>query len=348
MDAAHDRNMRVIMDWVANHVHETHPYHSANPDWFNSLAVCKDFSGNQQNWDRIPEECWFAPYLPDIDYTQPEPLHVMVEDALWWARTYELDGFRVDAVKHMPHAVAWNLEARIRREIEHRHAGGDEQFWTVGETFDGYDRIDAYINRGDSLLGLDGQFDFPLYYTLQAVFGSMSADLSALEGSLATGRAVYPEDRGSFLGNHDVMRFVSEATEGYQDACVDGSELRVAGLAWDPQIYTRMRLAWTFLFTQRDVPLVYYGDELGMPGYSDPDNRHPLWWYVDTDATTTVESVAAQLDGDRATLVRHVGALGRARQAHPALYRGQTVECASAQRRPHPVGLRPQGRRHGG
>jgi len=325
--AAHDRDMRVIMDWVANHVHQDHPYYRDHADtWFNPQAVCQDSSGGQQNWDRIPEACWFAEYLPDIDYAQPEALDLMVEDALWWVKTYELDGLRVDAVKHMPHSVAWNLEARIRAEIEHTAAGGDEQFWTVGETFDGYDRINAYITRGDDLLGLDGQFDFPLYYTMQAVFGSMSADLSALEAGVATADAVYGDAlMSSFLGNHDVMRFVSEATEGYQDACTGGDTLRNAGLAWDPHIYTRMRLAWTFLFTQAAVPLVYYGDEIGIPGYTDPDNRQPLWWYADTDAAS-VDAIASQLDGDRAALLRHVAALGQARQVHPALYRGATTE----------------------
>ena len=99
--------MRVIMDWVANHVHEDHP--SASEDWFNEEATCKDSVDGEENWNRIPEECWFAPYLPDIDYTDPVAMQWMIDDALWWAKEYELDGFRVDAVKHMSHAVAWNL-----------------------------------------------------------------------------------------------------------------------------------------------------------------------------------------------------------------------------------------------
>ena len=322
IEEAHRRGMRVIMDWVANHVHSDHPYATENgDDWFNGQALCED-----GNWDRIPEECWFAPYLPDIDYTNPEALDVMVEDALWWAKTFNLDGFRVDAVKHMPHSVAWNLEARVRRELEHRHAGGDEQFWTVGETFDSYERINAYIHDGDSLLGLDGQFDFDLYYTTQSVFGSMQDDLSQLEQGINRAAEAYGDAlMSSFLDNHDVVRFVTEATEGYQGACGDDG-IRNAQLAWDPGVYHRMRLAWTFLFTQRPVPLVYYGGEIGMPGYADPDNRQPLWWYADTNAETTVESVASQLDADRAALVRHVAKLGQARQAHPALYRGTTTE----------------------
>ncbi len=325
---AHDRDMRVIMDWVANHVHEDHPYYAAHPEWFNELAVCRDSVGGQSNWDRIPEACWFAPYLPDIDYAQPDALHTMVDDALWWAKTYELDGFRVDAVKHMPHSVVWNLEARIQDEIEHRAAGGDEQFWTVGETFDGYDKIVEYVTA-DNSLGLDGQFDFPLYYSLQSSFGNASASLGDLSATAATSRERYGDAlMSSFLGNHDVMRFTSNGVEGYVSACNwDTNEVYQASPPGDWGIYQRMKIAWTFLFTQPDVPLVYYGDEIGMPGYTDPDNRQPLWWYTGQVAPGDgAETVAARLDTEPGNVLRHVSALGRARLEHPALWRGETSE----------------------
>lgn len=328
VDGAHARGMRVIMDWVANHVHETHPY-AANAEWFNELAVCKDSSGGQSNWDRIPEECWFAPYLPDIDYSQPEILHLMVEDALWWVKTYDLDGLRVDAVKHMPHAVVWNLEERIRREIEHREAGGDTEFWTVGETFDGIERIQAYITT-EGRPQLDGQFDFPLYYAVNSAFGERSITMYDLDAALLTSEGAWGGAlMSSFLGNHDVMRFTSVNTEGWQSSCEEGVGLRNAGEPWDSAIYGRMRLAWTFLFTQDMVPLVYYGDEFGLPGYTDPDNRQPLWWRlgaVDGGSVGSVEEAAAEVGGEAGEVARHVGKLGRARRDHPAFWRGERVQ----------------------
>lgn len=325
---AHDRGMRVIMDWVANHVHEDHPYAVEHPDWFNPLSVCKDSVGGQQNWDRIPESCWFAPYLPDIDYSNEEALDTMVDDAIWWAKTYELDGFRVDAVKHMPHSVIWNLESRIRREIEHTDAGGDEQFWTVGETFDGYDKIVEYIHQEDSL-GLDGQFDFPLYYALQGGFGSTSASLTDVSGAAATSRERYGSAlMSSFLGNHDVMRFTSNGVEGYVSACNwETNDIYQASMPTDWFIFQRMKLAWTFLYTQPDVPLIYYGDEFGMPGYTDPDNRQPMWWYTgQLDPGVDVDTVASRLDTEPGNVLRHVRALGQARRTHPALWRGEATE----------------------
>lgn len=325
---AHDRDMRVIMDWVANHVHEDHPYAIDHPEWFNPQAVCKDSVGGQSNWDRIPEACWFAPYLPDINYGNEDALDTMVDDAIWWAKTYELDGFRVDAVKHMPHSVVWNLEARIRAEIEHTAAGGDEQFWTIGETFDGYDKIVEYIHQ-DNSLGLDGQFDFPLYYALQGGFGEASTSLSDVSGTAMTSRERYGDAlMSSFLGNHDVMRFTSHGVEGYVSACNwDTNEVIQASAPTDWFIYQRMKLAWTFLYTQPDVPLIYYGDEFGMPGYTDPDNRQPMWWYTgDLDPGVDVDTVASRLDTEPAAVLRHVAALGQARRDHPSMWRGDATE----------------------
>ena len=79
----------------------------------------------------------------------------------------------------------------------------------------------------------------------------------------------------TFLGNLDVGRFLTAAHEGNGDVCPDG-ELRQAGAPEDGLAFDKLRLAWTLLFTQPGMPLVYYGDEFGLPGYGDPDNRQPF------------------------------------------------------------------------
>lgn len=324
VDAAHDRGMRVVMDWVANHVHEAHPYATDHPEWFNSYAFCRDFVDGQMNFDRIPETCWFAPYLPDIDYGHPDALTTMVDDAVWWATRYELDGFRADAVKHMSHAVNWNLASAIHERIQHTDAGGDEDFYTVGETFDGsYDRIEAYVGPNQ----LDGQFDFPLYFALRSTFISDANPVKAVVESKATSDARFSGLMSTFLGNHDVLRFTTDAAEGYQDIC-DNGQIRVAGAPQDSWPYDRMRLAWTFLFTNPGVPLIYYGDELGIPGHPDPDNRQPLWVHTggNLDGVSSVADLAGRVSGLQASVLRHVQALALARADHPALSLGSGVE----------------------
>lgn len=308
VDAAHARGMRVLTDWVANHVHTDHPYYLEHPEWFTDLAEC----GDANNWNDIPETCWFASYLPDIRYYEPEPLVRMVDDAMAWVTEYELDGYRVDAVKHMPHAVFYNLASRVRSEVEHSAAGGDEPFYTVGETYSG-DRglIASYVNTRE----LDGQFDFPTYWAIVAALGRNEIGLSDGEGSLADtfadSEAAFAGNlMSTFLGNHDVARFLPQATGEigslYGDSpCGNDGALRTPDTGTeDPTPYARLRLAWTFLLTSEGLPLVYYGDELGLPGFNDPDNRQMMRF--------------SELSANEAATLAHVQALGTARREHPA------------------------------
>jgi glycosidase len=69
-----------------------------------------------------------------------------------------------------------------------------------------------------------------------------------------------------------------------------------------------MAVAFTFLMTTKGVPLIYYGDEIGLPGAGDPDNRRFMQW-----------------DGyneNQLFLRGELEKLGQIRKAHPALYRG--------------------------
>lgn len=321
IEDAHALGMRVMVDWVANHVHEEHDLYQTRPEWFNDRYLCveDDDGDGVSNWDQRPETCWFASYLPDLDYTQTEPLVREVDMAIDLAKDWEIDGFRIDAVKHMPQSVFVNSQARIREEIEHREAGGTEDFRTIGETFDSYWRISNYLGESQ----LDSQFDFPLYYAVLAAFArdeiGLSDGDSSLQASLAASAAAYGgATMSTFLGNHDVERFITHAagevsSSGGDSPCGEDGLLRAPATSpTGEEPYERLRLAWTFLLTSPGLPLVYYGDEIGLPGHSDPDNRQPMKF----DAELS--------DRERATLA-HVSALGQARREHPAFALGDSV-----------------------
>jgi len=325
IDAAHARNMRVLVDWVGNHVHEDHPVlESWSEDATHDKDLCNEVGPDgAMNWDRIPESCWFAPYLPDLDQTDALVLQESVDQALAWATEYGLDGLRVDAAKHMPHSVSWNLAGQIRTQLEHPGSGFD--FYLVGETFDGAEAINAFIDDKQ----LDGQFDFPLYWQLREAFIFDSASLADVVMSASTLTERYPGGKMStFLGNLDVGRFTTTAQEWSEDVCPDGA-IRQASPPGEDEAYDRLLLAWTVLFTQPGIPLIYYGDEIGLPGYGDPDNRQPLWWAADITAGT-VEDIRASLAPGPAKVLAGVQALTAARAMHPALALGQTTEWYAA------------------
>ena len=320
IESAHDSGMRVIMDWVGNHVHADHPQ-AAIDDQFHPQAVCKGTAANgQSNWDAIPESCWFTDYLPDWDHSQPTVIHEVVQTAVDWARDRKLDGLRVDAAKHMSHAVLFNLRSELQAALEHN--GSSFDFNLIGETFDGADKINRYI--GPHLL--HGQFDFPLYWSLRSAFVDDSSPVSNVVWQAANTANTYPSGRMStFLGNLDVGRFTTAFHERTESAC-DADGLRQAGQPGNPEAYSRLILAWTVLFTQPGMPMIYYGDEVGLPGYGDPDNRQALWWNGVDIKNTTVADVADSIDHDPSRVLKAVAALAAARAEHPALRTSNQIE----------------------
>ena len=303
--AAHDRGIRVLVDFVANHVHAESPWwqmaQGAEPAVFHEPA----FGCKETDWTQ-PISCWFAPYLPDLEYKNVDTVNAVVDHAWWLVRETGIDGFRLDAVKHMVD----DFGLAVRATLDERLRYSRQRFYLVGETFtgeDGKDQLSAYIGPRQ----LDGQFDFPLYWRITDVFLREDRDLRALTGD--------PADYGpgavmsNFLGNHDVCRALSQADGAFADIwCNDGK-----AMAWSnpPALpanelpFQRLRLAWTFLLTTPGVPLFYYGDEYGMPGAGDPDNRR----FMDF----------AGLSPHQEETLAHVRRLGVLRRAHPALRRGR-------------------------
>lgn len=315
VDEAHARGIRVVMDVVLNHVHEEHEYVSAHPDWFTAEAcVCANDSG-PCGWETNPVGCWFTDYLPDLDYKNQEIVDQMVDDVIWWVETYDLDGLRVDAAKHMDHVIMRTLSMRLRDRYE--NAGGAE-FWIVGETFTGQggqSLIMNYVAEHE----LDGQFDFPLLYAVRNAIGyeygftGLSSEVKACDS--AYGEHVH--DMSVFLGNHDVSRYATEIAgcdtwelfDGCTDVLAAGGDT-ISDAEWE--VINKMSMSFAFVTTQPGPPLLYYGDEVGLAGSSDPDNRRLMPW--------------GELTASQETLLGRFRELGKLRAATPALQTGERQE----------------------
>ncbi len=275
--AAHARGIRVMTDLVLNHVHETHPYfaqHKAD-GWFNvgNGCVC---GTNGCGWDEKTLVCSFTSYLPDYDWRNTAMGDQFAADTLWWLEAADLDGFRLDAVKHLEHLGGRTINGHLAR----LSALTGTDYYLVGETFvgsDGRPSIRAYINPQE----LDGQFDFPLYWPLVQAF-ARGDSLVPVDEAVRLNESYYAPGtlNSPFLGNHDVARFISIAAnqiDGDANGQAWGSSRPAVTLDRD-EPFQRAKFAFTFLLTQPGVPLIYYGDELGLPGAGDPDNRREMKW----------------------------------------------------------------------
>jgi len=183
----------------------------------------------------------------------------------------------------------------------------------VGELFDGDPALVSFYQGGEERFdgldsGIDTLFDFPLYFRIRDSFAKGDS-LREVAKMLARDRLYRdPSSLVTFLGLHDVPRFMNEP-----GARVDS-----------------LKLAFTFLATVRGTPLVYYGDEIAMPGGGDPDNRRDFPGGWKGDARNAFE--AAGRTADEQSVHAHVRTLLRLRQETPALRRGKTVNLHLADR----------------
>ncbi|MFQ5772874.1 MAG: alpha-amylase family glycosyl hydrolase, partial [bacterium] len=115
---AHERGIKILLDFIANHVHQDHPFFQEHRDWFGTLEL-PDGRKNIRFWDEFRLTTWFEPYLPSFDYLGSNAaLEAMTDNAIWWLKETEADGFRHDAVKHIPNRFWRVLTKKIKREIE--------------------------------------------------------------------------------------------------------------------------------------------------------------------------------------------------------------------------------------
>ena len=314
VQAAHDHDIRVMMDFVVNHVHEQHTYYQDNPEWFNAGCICGTANCD---WTEHRLDCQFTSYMPDVNWKIRNASEQFIDDALWWLETYDLDGLRIDAVKHVDDLATRNLVAQVNERFQ--TVGTD--YYLKGETAMGwsghsltdnqeqYGTINAYMGPD----GLDGQADFVLYHAVvDNVFVSENENYQHLD--YWTNRSQDQYLNGSvmvpYVGSHDVPRLTSRADTGTNDAFNQWSEDGLPGQPGDVSAYNVAMQAYGWLLTTPGAPLLYYGDEYGEYGGADPDNRH---MYRNNSSWSSMEN----------SLFENISELGKLRSTSLALQRGE-------------------------
>ena len=332
VEAAHKQHLKVFFDAVPNHVGPRHPWVTdpPAPDWFHGTAehhlnagspLKGDFYGqaskNQNDHDlfeslvdphapaqrrRNLTDGWFAGTLPDMNTENPLVVRYLIQNSIWWAEASGLDGYRVDTFPYVPRAF-WGEWHRELRRIYPRLS-------TIGEVFHPDPTVTSFFAGGrKGWDGIDTQlttvFDYPLYFALRDVLlnGAPAGRIANVlrQDSLYP----HPDYLAPFFASHDVARF--------------------AGMAGaSPE---KLRLAFGLTLTLRGIPELYYGDEIGMTGGEDPDNRRdfPGGWIEDERNAFTREG---RTPGQQ-QIFEYVQALLRLRQAHGALRGGKLWHLAS-------------------
>jgi glycosidase len=330
--AAHKEKMKIVFDVVPNHVGPLNPW-VANPplaDWFHgtkqhhldSFSPLKGpfygksgtTAGTNDPFESLIDphapawvkqnltEGWFFGILPDMNTENPIVEEYLLQNSLWWAEISGLDGYRVDTFPYVGRKFWAYWNAGLRRFYPN--------LTTIGEVFHPDPTVTSFfvggVHRYDGIdSGLTTVFDFPMLFTLRDVL-LRNAPVGRIADVLMHDE-LYPRPDllVPFFANHDVPRFSS--AEGGSVA--------------------KLKLAFGLTLTLRGIPELYYGDEIGMPGGGDPDNRRdfPGGWMGDAnDAFTQSGRTREQQE-----IFSYVQGLLRIHREHDALRGGQLWHLAS-------------------
>ncbi|MDG4858361.1 pullulanase-type alpha-1,6-glucosidase, partial [Streptomyces sp. T-3] len=251
--------------------------------------------------------------LDDLWTERPEVVRGMERIYQRWVRDFDIDGFRIDTVKHVDTEFwtqwATALDAYARQQ-------GREDFFMFGEVYSAdTDITSPYVTEGR----LDSTLDFPFQDAARAYAsqGGSAGRLASVFGDdykYTTDKANAYE-QVTFLGNHDMGRFGTFLKQDNPKAD-------------DAELLKRYRLANELMFFGRGNPVVYYGDEQGFTGAGgDKDARQTLFAsktadYLDDDQLGTDRTHAEDAYTADHPLYRQIADLAKLRKAHPALADG--------------------------
>jgi len=326
VSSTHQRKMKILFDAVLNHVGPGHPWVSRPPlsDWFHGTTqkhldsfspVKKSFYGLTEKSTvtndpfealadpHAPESLrrnltdgWFFGSLPDLNTENPLVAQYLRQNIVWWIESTGLDGLREDTFPYVSREFWSDWHAELRRLYP--------QLPTIGEVFHPDPAVTSFFAGGrkgwDNIdTGLTTVFDFPLFFTIHDVL-LRGAPVGHIANVLRQDSLYpHPELLVPFFANHDVPRLRS----------AEGATKE------------KQKLAFGLILTLRGIPELYYGDELGMTGLADPDNRHdfPGGWKEDAKNAFTEEGRTAEQQEIFATAQK----LLRLRREHPALQAGK-------------------------
>ena len=277
--AAHQNGIKVIVDFAPNHSNQN------NAGEYGALYDNGTFLGNYtsdangyfhhnpniSDWnDRYQVQYYALFNLADLNQENPT-VDAYLKASAQLFQQHGVDGFRIDAVKH----VTWGWEYSLANSI---YSFGDSFLygeWFQGNTSDAlYHDSYKFANRsGISLL------DFPLNTAIRDVFGPTNASFSEIDSTISqeASNFTWKEDLVTFIDNHDMARFLS----------INNNQ-------------NRLHEALAFTLTSRGIPCIYYGTEQYLHndtnGGGDPYNR-PMMNSFST--TTTAYSLIGQLSALR-------------------------------------------------
>lgn len=273
--SAHEKGLKIIQDAVYNHVGSYHHTVLDLPmkDWLNQWPSYTGANHREELFidpyaaaseKKIMIGGWFVPHLPDLNLANPYCAKFIIQSNIWSTEEFGIDGWRVDTYKYCDEKFLNTINAALLKEFPALSVFGEA--WTNTVTASAY-FTQNNINAPFKHL-IKGVTDFPLssalYDGLNQPFG-WTEGINKVYMTLAQDLLYKdPMTNCIFLDNHDMNRFYSMV----------GEDL------------AKYKMGLGMLLTMRGIPQVYYGTEILMKNYKDPNDAavrkdFPGGWLAD-------------------------------------------------------------------
>lgn len=274
---AHQLGLKVMLDAVFNHCGVFHPFFldviekGKDSPYYSGFYILDDtkpvlpFSVNELKMLPFSEirkkltpkalnyrTFGFTPFMPKINLEDPFMRQYFLEVAKHYIDVYDIDGWRLDVSNEVSHDFWRAFRQTVKQAKQDAYIVGEN--WDESNAWLNGDQYDAVMNYGAL---------YPLWQTFANVSGMPKYTKSMLIESLGKHLTTYPhpvlEHQYNLLDSHDTSRFLT-LCEGDLD---------------------RFRQGYVMLYLLPGSPSVFYGDEVGMMGGHDPDNRRPMRWNLE-------------------------------------------------------------------
>ena len=280
--AAEKRGIHIILDGVFSHVGEDSIYFNKNgrysePGAYNSQQSKYYNWFNFKHWPDDYAAWWGIKLLPEVDESNPEYLDFICGEngiAKKWLKL-GVKGWRLDVADELPDVFLDTFRKAVKEE--------DPDAFVLGEVWEDATNKFAYGKRRRYLLGdqLDSVMNYPFANSILDFIkkGSTKDFLNTVLDIIEN----YPPESlhtlMNHIGTHDTVRALTaiagEDGKGKDRYWQSGRKLSPEQRAYGKKL---LKLAAAIQFTLPGVPSIYYGDEAGMEGYSDPFNRFCFPW----------------------------------------------------------------------
>ena len=310
--AAHANGLKVVQDIVLNHWGSYHYLFLDKPaaDWFHAFPTFtrsnyNAFALNDPHGSALDRKLyndgWFDTTMPDVNQSNPLVATYLVQNFLWWVESTGLDGYRIDTYPYSDPTFLMAWGKAIADEYP--------KLALFGEAWEGTEAEQAFFAQNilppvDGFKSnLPGLLDFQITFAISDALKTENGDLSKLYHALQADWLYTDATRNvPFLDNHDMSRFYSVIGEDFNKF--------KTGIAW--------------LLTLRGTPQLYYGTEVLMKNFSNPDGkvREDFPGGFAGDKTNYFTS----RPGQAGEAFEYVSKLANYRKTHPVLSSGKLMQ----------------------